>query len=150
MSIGDHNSRADRLRVALDHYLDLGRGLRGEGLSEGRGEVAIWPCPSCKQGTFVANLDEGVAGCVGEGCETPSSMDLVEMVAYLDEELEVGDRQRAGERFAGILEAAVRGEQESEEGRKEEKRQEREEKRWQKGVARARANHPGIPEERLF
>src|SRR3712207_8947806 len=45
-------------RSVCDHYLDLGQGLH-----EGSGKAAIWPCPACGRASFVASFDEGVVGC---------------------------------------------------------------------------------------
>lgn len=145
MGVGDYSSRAERLRIACDHYLDLGRGLR-----EGSGKAAIWPCPACGRASFSASFDEGVVGCAEERCEVPASMGLLELVAYLDEHLMVGDERGAGQRFSEILEAAVRQEQEYEAERKERRRQAREERYWQKGLKRAREREQGCSEERLF
>ena len=144
-AMGNYSSRAERLRIVCDHYLDLGRGLR-----EASGKAAIWPCPACGRASFVASFDEAVAGCAQEGCEIPASMGLVELIAYLDEGLEVGDEQGAGQKFGQILEAAVRREQEYEDKRKERRRWAREQRYWQKGLKRARESEQGQSEERLF
>jgi hypothetical protein len=98
----------------------------------------------------VASFDEGVAGCVEEGCGVSSSMDLIDLIAYLDEDLGVRDRRNAHEKFAEILEAAVRREHEREDERKERKLQASQERRWQRGLARARARKEGWPQEKLF
>jgi hypothetical protein len=86
--VGSYSSRAERLRIVCDHYLDLGRGLR-----EASGKAAIWPCPACGRVSFVASFDEGIAGCEEEGCEVPAAMGLLELLAYLDEGLEAGDER---------------------------------------------------------
>jgi hypothetical protein len=143
--IGTYSSRTERLRIVCDHYLDLGQGLH-----EGSGKAAIWPCPACGRVSFVASFDEGLAGCAQEGCEIPASMGLLEFIAYLDEGLEVGDERGASEKFGEILEAAVRREQEYEAERKEGRRRAREERYWQKGLKGARESEQGSSEERLF
>lgn len=143
--IGNYSSRAERLRIVCDHYLDLGRGLR-----EASGKVAIWPCPACGRASFVASFDEGIAGCAQEGCGIPASMGLLELIAYLDEGLEVGDERGASEKFGEILEAAISRERELEAERKERRRRAREERYWQKGLKRARESEQGRSEERLF
>jgi hypothetical protein len=143
--IGTYSSRTERLRIVCDHYLDLGQGLH-----EGSGKAAIWPCPACGRVSFVASFDEGLAGCAQEGCEIPASMGLLEFIAYMDEGLEVGDERGASEKFGEILEAAVRREQEYEAERKERRRRAREERYWQKGLERARESEQGCSEERLF
>lgn len=148
MTVGNYSSGAERLRVACDHYLDL-----GSGLSEQSGKTAIWPCPACGRPSFVAAFDEGWVGCTEERCEVPSSMGLLELVAYLDEDLQVRDERGASEKFREILDAAVRVEQERKAGLEEGKRRAREERHWQKGLARARAREAGEkgwPEQRLF
>jgi hypothetical protein len=136
--IGTYSSRTERLRIVCDHYLDLGQGLH-----EGSGKAAIWPCPACGRVSFVASFDEGLAGCAQEGCEIPASMGLLEFIAYMDEGLEVGDERGASEKFGEILEAAVRREQEYEAERKERRRRAREERYWQKGLERARESEQG-------
>jgi hypothetical protein len=143
--VGDYSSRAERLRIVCDHYLDLGQGLR-----EGSGKAAIWPCPSCGRVSFSASFDEGVVGCAEEGCEIPASMGLLELIAYLDESLEVSDERGAGQKFAEILEAAIRREQEHEAERKERRRRAREERYWQRELKRARESEQGRSQERLF
>jgi hypothetical protein len=143
--VGNYSSRAERLRIVCDHYLDLGQGLR-----EGSGKVAIWPCPACGRASLVASFDEGVVGCAEEGCGVPASMGLLELIACLDEGLEVGDEQGASEKFGEILEAAVRREQEYEATRKERMRRAREERYWQKGLRQASEREQGCSQERLF
>jgi hypothetical protein len=143
--IGTYSSRAERLRIVCDHYLDLGQGLH-----EASGKMAIWPCPACGRVSFVASFDEGLAGCAQEGCDMLASMGLLEFIAYLDEGLEVGDERGASEKFGEILEAAVRREQEYEAERKERRRRAREERYWQNGLKRARESEQGSLEERLF
>jgi hypothetical protein len=142
-AMSNYSSRADRLRIVCDHYLDLGRGLR-----EGSGRAAIWPCPACGRASFVASFDEGTVGCAREGCEIPTSMGLVELIACLDEDLEVEDERGARQRFDEILEAALSREQEHEAERRERRRRAREERYWQKGLERERER--GHSEERLF
>jgi hypothetical protein len=143
--IGNYSSRAERLQIVCDHYLDLGQGLR-----EGSGKAAIWPCPACEQVSFSASFDEGVVGCTEEGCEIPASMGLLEFIAYLDEGLEVGNERGAGQKLGEILEAAVRREQEHEAERKERRRRAREERYWRKELKRARESEQGRSQERLF
>src|SRR5215210_9069330 len=118
--IGNYSSRAERLRIVCDHYLDLGRGLR-----EASGKVAIWPCPACGRASFSASFDEGMAGCAREGCGLPASMGLLELIAYLDEGLEVGDERGASEKFGEILETAISRAQEHEAERRERRRRAR-------------------------
>ena len=92
-------------------------------------------------------------GCSEEGCEAPSSMGLLELVAYLDEGILVGGERGAAEKFREILEAAVRREQDREAKLKEGRRSSREERYWRKGLARARSRkveEKGWPEQRLF
>ena len=143
--IGNYSSRAERLRIVCDHYLDLGQGFH-----ERSGKAAIWPCPACGRASFVASFDEGVVGCAEEGCEIPASMELLKLIAYLDEGLEVGDERGASQKFGKILEAAVRREQEHEAERKERRRRAREERYWHKGLEQARESEQGYWEERLF
>ena len=143
--IGNYSSRAERLRIVCDYYLDLGQGLH-----EGSGKAAIWPCPACGRVSLVASFDEGVVGCAEEGCEIPASMGLLEFIAYLDEGLEVGDERGAREKFGEILETAVRREQEYQAERKERRRRAREERYWHKGLERASESEQGSSEERLF
>jgi hypothetical protein len=145
LGIGNYSSKASRLEAICDHYLDLGRGLR-----EASGRQVIWPCPGCGQGTFVVSSDEGVVGCAEEGCEVPASMGLLELVAYLDEDLEVGDEQGASEKISEILETTVRRKQERDANRQEQRRRARDERYWQKGLRRARQREQGCSEERLF
>jgi hypothetical protein len=145
LGIGNYSSRTSRLEAICDHYLDLGRGLR-----EQSGQLTIWPCPSCGQGSFVASFDEGTVGCTEEGCEVPSSMGLLELVAYLDEDLEVGYERGTSGKISETLGAAVRQEQERQEERKESKRRAAEQRRWQRGLAKARARKSGYSEKRLF
>jgi hypothetical protein len=143
--IGNYSNQTERLRIVCDHYLDLGRGLR-----EGSGKAAIWPCPACGQVSFSASFDEGIVGCAQERCEIPTSMGLLELIACLDEGLEIGDKRRARQRFGEILEAAIRREQEHEAERQERRRRAREERYWQNGLKRARESEQGRSEERLF
>ncbi len=143
--IGSYSSRADRLRIVCDRYLDLGRGLR-----DASGETAIWPCPACGRASFAASFDEGIAGCAREDCRIPASMELLELIAYLDEGLEAGDERGASERFGEILEAAVSCEQKHEAERRARRRQAREERYWQKGLERAREREQGPSEQSLF
>jgi hypothetical protein len=145
LAINSYSSKASRLEVICDHYLDLGRGLR-----EQSGPLTIWPCPGCGQGSFVVSSDEGVVGCAEEGCEVPASMGLLELVAYLDEDLEVGDERGASEKIGEILETTVRREQECDANRQEQRRRAKEERYWQKGLRRAREREQGYSEERLF
>jgi hypothetical protein len=77
-------------------------------------------------------------------------MGLLELIACLDEGLEVGDEQGAGQKFGQILEAAVRREQEYKAERKERRGRAREERYWQKGLKRVRESEQGHSEERLF
>jgi hypothetical protein len=77
-------------------------------------------------------------------------MGLLELVAYLDRGLEVGDERGASEKIGEILETTVRREQERASDRQEKRRRAREERHWQRGLARARAREKGWPEERLF
>ena len=144
-AIGNYSSRAERLRIVCDHYLDLAQGLH-----EGSGKAAIWPCPACGRVSFSATFDEGVVGCAEEGCEIPASMGLLEFIACLDEGLGVGDERGASEKFGEILEAAVRREQEHEAQRKERRRHAREQRYWQKGLERARESEHESSEEKLF
>ena len=134
--------------VACDHYLDLAASLR-----DSEGGRAIWPCPVCGRASFVAHFEKGVVGCTEERCVAPSSMNLLELVAYLDEELVAGDERGAAKKFREILEEAVGREQEYEAERKERRRRAREERYWRKGLARARAREAwdgGWPEQSLF
>lgn len=85
-----------------------------------------------------------------EGCEVPSSMGLLDLVAYLDGDLEVGDERGASEKFGEILETTVRRGQEREADRQERRRRAREERYWQKGLRRAREREQWHLEESLF
>ncbi len=140
----DYNGRADRLKIACDYYLDLGLGLR-----ETTDKVVIWPCPSCGKASFVANFDEGVAGCTEQGCETPRAMGLTELVAYLDRDVPAGDVRRANERFAEIFEAAVGRERERENQRRERNRRARDERRRRESAEAGNAEQ-GFSEQQLF
>ena len=95
MSLGEYNGAGERLAVACDHYLDLAASLR-----DVEGGRAIWPCQSCGNASFEARFETGVVGCTEERCAVPSSMNLLELVAYLAPDLDVADRQGAGERFS--------------------------------------------------
>lgn len=125
MGIGDRNGPAERLAAVLDHYMDVG--LRDEA-----GSVAVWPCPSCGKASFFARLDEGVAGCTDERCGVSPTMDVLDLVAYLDDRLEPGDRPGAHRVFEEVLEEAVRGERERERELEARRRKLREERRWRK------------------
>ncbi len=140
---GSYSGRAERTRIICDHYLGLG-------LREESGKTAIWPCPTCRRASFTASFDEGVAGCTEKRCEVPTSMGGLELVAYLDEGLEVGDERGASEKFGEILEAAVRQEREYEAERKEKRQKAKEERHWHKGLKRAQQRERGYSEERLF
>lgn len=98
----------------------------------------------------MAKFEEGVVGCMEEGCEVPSSMGLLDLVAYLDGDLEVGDERGASEKFGEILETTVRRGQEREADRQERRRRAREERYWQKGLRRAREREQWHLEESLF
>ena len=145
MQIGSRSGRAERLRVACDHYLDLSRALR-----EGSGSVAIWPCPSCGKPSFVARFEEGAAGCTEAGCEVPASMGLLELIAHLDEDIASGDERAATKKFGEILEEAVRSEQERQVRRGELEQRAAQERRWQRGLTRARIEKEGWPQQNLF
>jgi hypothetical protein len=145
VQIGSRSGRAERLRVACDHYLDLGRALR-----EGSGSVAIWPCPSCGKPSFVARFEDGVAGCTEAGCGMPASMRLLELIAQLDEDLAAGDERAASKKFGEILEEAVRAEQERQVQRGELEQRAAQERRWQRGLTRARIEKEGWPQQNLF
>jgi hypothetical protein len=77
-------------------------------------------------------------------------MELLELVAYLDEGLESGDKREASKKLGEILEGAVRQEQEYEAERREKRRKAREERYWHKGLKRAQQRERGYSEERLF
>lgn len=145
MGVSNYSSQAGRLEVICDHYLGLEQGLR-----ESSGRQVIWPCPSCKKGSFVATFEKGVAGCAEKVCGVSSSMGIVELIVYLDAGVGEGDERAAMEKAGQILQAAVRQEHEHTQQRKEDKRRAREERRWQRGVARARARQSGHSEETLF
>lgn len=145
MTTNIYSSKASRLEVICDHYLDLGRGLR-----EQSGLLTIWPCPGCGRASFVASFDEGIAGCTEEGCEVPASLELLELVAYLDEDLEVGDERGASEKIGEILEGSIREQQALEADRQEQRRRAKEERYWQKGLRRAQRKDRGYSEQRLF
>ncbi len=145
MAINSYSSKTSRLETICDHYLDLGRGLR-----EQSGLLTIWPCPDCGRASFVASFDEGIAGCPEEGCEVPASMGLLELVAYLDEDLEVGDERGAHEKFTEILEGSIREQQEREADHQEQRQRAKEERYWQKGLRRAQRKERGYSEQRLF
>jgi hypothetical protein len=80
----------------------------------------------------VARFQEGVAGCTEEECAVPSSMDLPELVAYLDDDLDPTDRRAANQKFSGIFEAAVGDQRQREAELKERRRIAREGKRRQR------------------
>lgn len=145
MNLDDCNGPAERLEVVCDHYLDLAAGLRD---SEGR--RAIWPCPQCGEGSFVATFEQAVAGCTNEDCVVPVSMQLLELVAYLDPQLDTEDTQQAGQRFSQILEARIREEQQRQQDRNESRKRVREEKRWQEGAKKQRSKRQGEAEDTLF
>lgn len=145
LGIGNYSSKASRLETICDHYLDLGQGLR-----EALGRQVIWPCPTCGRASFVASFGEGIAGCAEKGCEVSASMGLLELVAYLDVGLEVGDERGAHEKFAEVLEGSIREQQEREADRQEQRRRAKEERYWQKGLRRAQRKDRGYTEQRLF
>jgi hypothetical protein len=143
--VSNYSSRAGRLEVICEHYLGLEQGLR-----ESSGRQVIWPCPSCGEGSFVASFEEGVVGCVEEGCGISSAMGIVELIAYLDKGVEKGDERAAMDKAGQILEAAARQEHEHQEERREDKRRAAEQRRWQRELARARSRESGHPQETLF
>jgi hypothetical protein len=143
--VSNYSSRAGRLEVICDHYMGLEQGLR-----ESSGRQVIWPCPSCGQGSFVAFFEEGVVGCGEKGCRVSSTMGIAELVTYLDEGVEKGDKRAAMEKAGQILEAAVRQEHEHQEERREDKRRAAEQRRWQRELARARSRESGYTQETLF
>lgn len=148
MNLAEHNDRADRLRIVLDHYLDLGRGLRAGGPE--RDETAIWPCPTCGKGSFAARFEEGVAGCVEESCEVPSEMELLELVAHLDAELPTGDTRGANERFSEIFEVTLKREQQREEQRKERRRTDRQRRLQRAELVGSEGERPQWSQEKLL
>lgn len=129
MNLDDYNGPPERLEVVCDHYLDLAASLR-----DSEGKTAIWPCPDCGEGSFVATFEQAVAGCTNEDCEVPASMQLLALVAYLDPDLDGGDTQDAGQRFSQILEASIREEQQRQQDRTQSRKRAVEEKRWRKGL----------------
>lgn len=133
------------MKIACDHYLDLGLGLR-----EASDEVVIWPCPSCGRASFEARFEVGTAGCSEQDCEIPASMGLTELVACLDREVAADDIRRANERFAEIFEAAVGHEQERENQRKERNRRVRNERKRRKESAETIDEDQGFSEQHLF
>ena len=148
MRLEEYNGAGERLAVACDYYLDLAASLR-----DSDGGRAIWPCPACGNASFEASFEMGTAGCTEERCVVPSSMNLLELMVFLDEELVAGDERGAAKKFRGILEEAVRREQGREAELKEARSRAREERYWRKGLARARAREAGNggwPEQRLF
>ena len=145
MRIEEYNGAGERLVVVCDYYLDLATSLRD---SEGR--RAIWPCPSCGRASFEASFETGTAGCSDRECQLPASIDLLDLVAYLDPELDAADRQGAGERFAGILHAHIREEQERRQEQVEKRGKARQERRWHKGLEKQRVREQGEVEETLF
>jgi hypothetical protein len=76
-------------------------------------------------------------------------MGLLELIAYLDGDLEVGDNRAAANKFGNILEEAVRAEQERQHKDEEQKQRAREERRWQRGIGQG-THREGWPQERLF
>ena len=80
----------------------------------------------------------------------PASMRLLELIAYLDEDLATGDEQAANKKFGEILEETVRAEQERQVRRAESKRRAAQERRWQRGLSRARIEKEGWPQQNLF
>lgn len=145
LGLDNYNGVAERLLIVCDHYLDLGFGLR-----EASDEIVIWPCLSCGQALFVANFDDGVAGCTEPGCETPREMSLSELIVYLDQDVPADDIKRANEKFAEIFEVAVGREREREGQRRERNRQARDERRRRKEQAKPKNAEQGFSEEQLF
>ena len=145
MRLDGYNGVGERLAVACDHYLDLAAALR-----DSEGTRAIWPCPECGNASFEASFETGEAGCADRECRLPACMDLLALVAYLDPELDAADKQGAGERFAEILQARIREEQERQQERAENKGRAREEKRWRKGLQKQRVREQGETESPLF
>lgn len=145
MNLDDYNGPGERLQVVCDHYLDLATGLR-----DSEGKTAIWPCPECGEGSFVATFEQAVAGCTNEDCEVPASMQILELVAYLDPQLDTEETQQAGQRFSRILEARIKAEQQRQQDHNESRRRIREEKRWQKGLQRQRSKQRDEAEDTLF
>lgn len=145
MDITGHNDHSDRLRVVCDYYLDFTMALR-----DPDNERAVWPCPSCEQASFAASFEAGAAGCTNEVCEVPSSMQLLELVAYLDPELAPEDKHSAAQRFSQILEDRINQEQHRQHQRSESRQRAREESRWQIGDQRQRAKQQEDIEDTLF
>ena len=145
MDITGHNDHSDRLRVVCDYYLDFAMALR-----DPDNERAVWPCPSCEQASFAASFETGAAGCTNENCEAPSSMQLLELVAYLDPEMTPDDKRAAAQRFSQILEDRISTEQQRQHQRSESRQRAREESRWQKGLQNQRSKQQGGSEDTLF
>lgn len=145
VNLTDYNGPGERLLVVCDYYLDLAASLR-----DSQDKTAIWPCPECGVGSFVATFEQTMAGCTNEACVVPASMPLLELVAYLDPDLDGEDTQGAGQKFSHILEARIRADQKYKQERKERRRRAREENRWQKGLQRQRAREQGETEDTLF
>lgn len=101
----------------------------------------------------MARFKEGVAGCDEEECEVRSSMDLPDLVAYLDNDLEPTNKRAANKKFASIFEAVVGHQRHLEEERKERRRiakGTREAKRRQGEQKKPRADEHGETEDTLF
>lgn len=129
MNLTDYNGPGQRLLVVCDHYLDLAAGLR-----DSQDTSAIWPCPACGGASFAANFETAAAGCTQSDCQLPASMDLLDLVAYLDPELAPDDRHSASQRFSQLLEERINQEQHLQHQRSEQRQRAREERRWQKGL----------------
>lgn len=145
MNLTDYNGPSQRLLVACDRYLDLAASLRD---SQDRG--AIWPCPSCGGASFAANFETETAGCTNETCQFPASINLLDLVAYLDPGLEPTDRHGGGQKFSQLLEERINHERHLQHQRSEKKQRTREENRWQKGLHRQRSKQRGGTEDTLF
>lgn len=145
MNLDDYNGPGERLQVVCDHYLDLATGLR-----DSEDKTAIWPCPSCGQPAFAANFETGAAGCTQTDCRLPATMNLLDLIAYLDPELEPDDRQSATRRFGQILGDRIKTEQKRQDQRSENRQRIQEENRWQKGLQNQRSKQQGGTEDTLF
>ena len=131
--------------MVCDYYLDLAASLR-----DSQDKTAIWPCPECGKGSFVATFEQAMAGCTNEDCEVPASMQLLELVAYLDPDLELENTKDAAQHFSRILEESIRAEQQRQQDRNESRKRVREENRWRKGLQEQRAREQGETEDTLF
>lgn len=145
MKLTDYNGPGQRLLVVCDYYLDLAASLR-----DSRDTSAIWPCPQCGSPSFTANFEAAAAGCTESDCQLHASMNPLDLLAYLDPEIETTDKHSASQKFSQIFEERITKEQHLQHQQSEQRQRTKEESRWQKGLRRQRSKQQGETEDTLF